>query len=171
MEILKRAEGVGPRPNEQQKTFTTHNEWFATFLKHTNQKAVTQEAVLQGISNQPDIQRRITDTQYPFNLLYVGVGNGGLEIPLTQNLITQRGSLENIAMYCEDPSTQLRDQFLTDAQKVGIEKTIRNYDLRNFEDPAYAPPQVDLAIASHVGYYIEDWVDKNPQPDNSLGKF
>ncbi len=159
------------RRHEQQATFTSHNEWFGAFLRHTNQKPVTLQAVLDGINNHETLRRHLQDSLYHFTATYVGAGNGGLEIPLTQELKALRGA--NITITCEDPSAQLRREFLASAQKNGIPFYRNNYSQLPFQSTEYTPPPSDLIIASHVGYYIPDWADgkKANRDNNSLLKF
>lgn len=142
---------------EQQIPFTTQSESFGAFLHHTNQKDVTQRAIIGGLqSNFPDVWQRVNDPTYEMNILYAGVGNGGVEIPLTEQFIEVRsGSGDRVKVYCEDPSVQMKEQFFVAAQKVGILATVQEYNLKRLED--YRPPSVDLAIVSHVMYYVENW--------------
>lgn len=109
---------------------------------------------------------------YQFSALYIGVGNGGLEIPLTRWLVDVRGAQRNIDINNEDPSQELKTQFLGEIEKQGLGGTIKEYSMLKFEDPRYKPVSADVLIASHVGYYIQDWADgKDAKSDNSLVKF
>jgi SAM-dependent methyltransferase len=143
--------------DEQQVPFTTESESFTSFLRHTDQKSVTQRAIIYGLQNYfPSLWKRVKDPGYDLNILYVGVGNGGVEIPLTKQLSEARGGIEgSIRVYCEDPSVQMREQFYVAAQEAGISALVQEYRLERLED--YHPRSVDLAIMSHVMYYVEDW--------------
>ena len=141
----------------QQIPFTTKSESFASFLRHTDQKSITQKAIIDGLqSHFPSVWKRIKDAGYDMNILYAGVGNGGVEIPLTEQFLETRGEMgDGIKVYCEDPSIQMREQFYAAAQEAGILNIIQEYNLDRLED--YHPPSVDLAVVSHVMYYVEDW--------------
>jgi len=143
--------------DEQQVPFTTQSESFASFLRHTDQKSVTQRAIIEGLQRYfPSIWKRVKDPKYELNILYLGVGNGGVEIPLTEQFVKARGGIGNgIKVYCEDPSLQMRELFYVAAQKASILSTIQEYSLERLED--YYPRSVDFAVVSHVMYYVEDW--------------
>jgi hypothetical protein len=143
--------------DEQQIPFTTQSESFAAFLRHTDQKSVTQRAIIGGLqSNFPAVWQRVKDPTYQMNMLYAGVGNGGVEIPLTEQFIKARGGIaDGIKVHCEDPSVQMKEQFYVAAQEASILATVQEYSLERLED--YHPHSVDLAIVSHVMYYVEDW--------------
>ncbi len=143
--------------DEQQVPFTTQSQSFAAFLRHTDQKSVTQKAIIGGLQSKfPAIWQRVKDPTYQMNMLHAGVGNGGVEIPLTEQFIKARGGIgDGIKVYCEDPSIQMKEQFYIAAQEAGILATIQEYSLERLED--YRPRSVDLAIVSHVMYYVDDW--------------
>lgn len=143
--------------DNQQIPFTTQAESFASFLRHTDQKYVTQRAIIEGLQNFfPSVWKRVTNPEDEICILYAGVGNGGVEISLTKQFIAARGdNKDGINLYCEDPSIQMKEQFYIAARQADILATVKEYDLERLED--YQPPPVDLAIVSHVLYYVEDW--------------
>ncbi len=154
-----------------QAAFQKNKEWFGAFLKNTDQKEVLKRTVLHYLeSNLPQIWNRIIDPKYAFRSLFVGVGNGGLEIPLLQEFALTRGTQDNFVTFCEDPSPQMKEAFFIAAKKGRIEDQIVEYNLDCFEDSSYMPPQVDLALASHVWYYINEWRGIDGE-GNSLVKF
>lgn len=158
--------------DERQATFSSHAEWFQAFLRHTNQKLNTLKEVKHGIEETPSLFARLRNKDYQFSALYIGVGNGGLEIPLTRWLVDTRGTQQGINIYSDDPSQELNTQFLAEAGKKGLREVIAGRSMLKFEDPQYKPVSGDVVIASHVGYYIQDWADgENAKPDNSLVKF
>lgn len=158
--------------DERQATFNSHAEWFQAFLRHTDQKSNTLKMAIHGIEQIPSLSAKLKDKKYQFSALYVGVGNGKLEIPLTRWLTDARGNQQNISIYNEDPSHELKQQFLSGMERQGLGKVVVEYSMSKFEDPLYKPVSADLLIASHVGYYIPDWADEeNAKPDNSLVKF
>ncbi len=159
--------------SKQQDAFTAHAEWFGAFLRHTDQKLVTKKAILEGIqTNFPKLWGKIATPEQPLNLLYVGVGNGGLEIPLTKEFIKAHSTADNINVFCEDPSEEMMKGFNQKANDEGLSDNIKAYDLNPFESEEYKPPEekADLAIASHVWYYVNGWRDV-PKDENSLTKF
>lgn len=158
--------------DERQATFSSHAEWFQAFLRHTNQKSNTLREVSHGIEETPSLFANLKNKDYQFSALYIGVGNGGLEIPLTRWLVDVRGTQQNISIYNEDPSQEMKTQFLSKVKGQKLGGIIAEYSMLKFEDPQYKPVFADVLIASHVGYYIADWADgENAKPDNSLVKF
>lgn len=154
-----------------QAAFQNHKEWFAAFLRNTNQKAVLKKAILHNLQYTfPHLWERIQDPDYTFVTALIGVGTGGVEIPLLQEGIKARGTQHNFMTFCEDPSLQMREGFFAAAKTGGVEEQIAEYNLTPFEDPTYTPPQADLAIASHVWYYIKSWRQVE-RPNNALAKY
>ena len=143
--------------DEQQLPFTTQSESFATFLRLTDQKSVTQRAIIDSLQRYfPSVWQRVKDPGYELQILYAGVGNGGVEIPLTEQLIEARGgNREGMKIYCEDPSVQMREQFYVVAREASILSIVQEYSLERLED--YNPPSTDLVVVSHVMYYVDDW--------------
>src|SRR5437762_1298560 len=117
--------------DDQQLPFTTQSESFTTFLRFTDQKSVTQEAIIKGLQHYfPSVWQKVKDSEHEMQILYAGVGNGGVEIPLTEQLIRVRGgNRERIKLYCEDPSAQMREQFYIAAQEAGISSMVQQYAL------------------------------------------
>ncbi len=160
-----------PLENGTQAAFREQQERFAVFLKYSDQKDVQRTATLEGLRDKsPDVWRRVQDKDYAFTAYYMGVGNGGLEIPLTQDFIVSRGSKQGITLVCEDPSPQMQEGFYAAAQKVGIDDLVMEYAPTTFEDPAYQPPDADFSLSSHAWYYVPDWKDA-PREQNTLVKF
>lgn len=160
-----------PTPEgSQQDPFRSHSEWFAAFLRATNQKQVTKDAILSGLQARTNIWSRVINPRSTFSALYVGAGSGGVEIPLTLDLIRARGTKQNLTVYCEDPSLEMKKQFEDAAQKAGVWDVTGEYALEPFENPAYHPTRVDFALASHAWYYIPKW-ENTPSADNTLIKF
>ena len=90
------------------------------------------------------------------NILYAGVGNGGVEYTSHgANYRSEKWKWREVKVYCGYLSVQMKEQFFVAAQKVGILATVQEYNLKRLED--YRPPSVDLAIVSHVMYYVETW--------------
>lgn len=161
----------------QQTPFTTQAEAFGAFLRNTDQKQVQHVAVLEGLQSYPDIWERANTEGSEFRALYVGVGTGGLEIPLTMEFVKARGgNHKGITIDCVDPSAQMESQFRANAAKVGIADRINSYVRLPFESSEYQAPTADLAIASHVLYYVGNWgvnqdgSQKVPFDDNALVK-
>lgn len=166
-----RAEPQNAMNPTSQAAFQQHKEWFGAFLKNTDQKGVLKRTVLHYLQTDfPQIWSRIQDPDYAFTSLFVGVGSGGLEIPLLQEFALARGMQNNFVTFCEDPSPQMKEAFFIAAKKEGVEDQIVEYNLALFEDPSYMPPQADLALASHVWYYVNEWRGVEAQ-GNSLVKF
>lgn len=160
---------------KQQDAFTSHADWFGAFLRHTDQKLITKNAVLGGIKEQyPKLWNKITQPKEPLNLLYLGVGNGGLEIPLTLEFIKAHGNgiSDNISVFCEDPSQEMKEQFSKKANDESLSDIIKDYSLDKFESEEYHLPneKADFVSASHVWYYVDSWRDV-PKEKNSLTKF
>lgn len=160
-----------PTPEgSQQDPFRSHSEWFAAFLRATNQKQVTKNAILSGLQTRTNIWARLVNPGFPFSTLYVGAGSGGVEVPLTLELIRARGTKQDLTVHCEDPSLEMKKQFEDASQKAGVWDVTGEYVLEPFESPVYDPPQVDFALASHAWYYIPQWRNI-PASDNTLIKF
>src|SRR5947209_20119554 len=74
--------------DEKQIPFTTQSQSFPAFLSHTDQKSVTQGAIIDGLQRCfPSICQRAKDSTYEIHSLYVGVAHGGVKIPLTKQLM------------------------------------------------------------------------------------
>jgi hypothetical protein len=154
------------RPQEQ---FSSKQEWFNAFLRATDQKIVLKEAILTKLQGYPTLWENIVNQKVPFSFLFVGAGNGGIEIPLMETLIEKRGTAQNFSVYCEDPSIEMKNGFYQAADD-SVATTIKEYSLLPFEDRAYEPPQADFVMASHVWYYVSMWRNVR-RDDNSLNKF
>ncbi len=155
----------------RQSAFQNHKEWFAAFLKNTDQKAVQKKVILQSLqTNFPYIWQKIQDPTYTFKASFIGVGSGAVEISLVNEWGKAKGAQNHFEIFCEDPSLQMRDEFFAAAEKGGIKEHVVEYSLIPFEDATYVPPQADLALASHVWYYIKSWrgVERS---NNALVKF
>lgn len=150
--------------------FHDRKDWFAAFLKNTDQKEVQKRATLITLQEHfPHLWERIQDSNYQFTSVFVGAGSGGTEIPLMKEFVKARNNSANFTTYCEDPSPHMMDEFFS-AAKGDIADQIVEYILLSFEDPAYDPPQADLALASHVWYFIQDWKGVEKER-NTLVKF
>lgn len=156
----------------EQDTFQSHSEWFEAFLRNTDQKQVQTQTTLQGLQRlfPESWDGVVTNGFKPFSILCVGVGNGGFEIPLIQEIILRRGTSNGISIYCEDVSPQLRDAFYKAAKTSSIDGLVKEYRQEAFEDPLYQPPSVDFATAAHVWYYIPEW-QRVDTGKNTLMKF
>jgi len=157
------------RIETQQAAFTSHADWFAEFLKNTDQKKVTQVAILDGLKKYP-VWGRIVDPTATLDLLYIGAGTGGLEIPLTQSLKQMHGNPAYMSVHCMDPSEQMKQGFALAAGQAGLTDCNLDYSIACFEDSGYRPPMADFAVASHVWYYIDSWRGVS-EAENSLAKF
>jgi SAM-dependent methyltransferase len=170
---LKMSSELGGRPPVAQGTaFTQRSEWFNAFLASTTQKRVTDKAIVDGLATYaPGVQERLEDADADFDVLYVGAGNGGLELPLTEALLEIRGSRDRFGVYCVDPAVEMEAQFrqnLIAAGRVDPD-VIKEYAVAPFEDISYKPPKADLSVASHVWYYIDGWEEADVRK-NSLAK-
>lgn len=154
-----------------QEAFRDKKEWFNAFLRATDQKSVLKKTILETLQQKyPHVWQDIQNPQKPFSFLFLGAGNGGIEIPLMQAFLEARGSKENFSIFCEDPSLQMKEEFYGNAEKAGIDSLIEEYNLQLLEDPAYQPKAANFVLASHVWYYINNW--KNvPYQENALVKF
>jgi hypothetical protein len=162
-----------------QAAFNEASVRFNTFLANTDQKLRTREAIHIGLAEYaPDVLENLASPVYPFTVLYVGAGNGGLEIPLTGELIEQRGTASKVKVFCEDPSAEMAKQFQarisnpnqSHPESLFTPDILRGYAVTPFENPDYDPPLTDISIASHVWYYVGGWRDASA-PENSLAKF
>ena len=82
----------------------------------------------------------------------MGAGHGALEIPLI-HLLTAQGMM-NLDFFCDDISSVMHDEFWAKVEAAGVTRTVRDYKVVDFEDPAYTPPIADLSISSHVWYFL-----------------
>lgn len=103
---------------DQQQPFQSNPEWFQAFIDNSDNKPTIQAAILNYLKQKfTDLwQNKIINPAYHTSLLYVGAGNGGLEITLTKALVQARGTQDGLTIYCVDPSSVLRDKFLIAAQ-------------------------------------------------------
>ncbi|KKU20033.1 MAG: hypothetical protein UX30_C0005G0074 [Candidatus Saccharibacteria bacterium GW2011_GWA2_46_10] len=168
-------EGLG-QSDAEQAAFRQHSERFGAFLANTNQKVRTQEAILEWLKDfPPGLWQRLQDPTVPFSVLYVGAGNGGIELPLTGRFLQARDSYANFEVHCEDPSAEMEAQFREALQAVErsfpdslVSPRLVDYAVIPFEDPAYIPPEADFALASHVWYYIGNHNDRKSIEDSLL---
>lgn len=151
-----------------QAAFTKNADRFAAFLRHTDQKTVTRDAIIKGLRERP-VWEKIANPAATVDLLYIGVGTGGLEIPLTQSLIETRGNSVNMAVHCMDPSEEMRSKFIKVVSQAELDINF-DYAKAYFKDPGYRPPMADFVVASHVWYYIDGWRGVSEE-ENSLVKF
>ncbi len=167
-------EALGSKYEQDQLAFRQNAERFGAFLANTNQKVRTQEAIIAGIQDvAPDAWQALGDQESDFDVLYVGAGNGGLEIPLTEKLLDIRGSDSKFEVFWEDPSAEMEAQFrekLKAHDGLMKEAIVKEYSPWRFEDPNYNPPGALLVVSSHVWYYVGGWRDTD-DPNNSLIKF
>jgi hypothetical protein len=142
---------------DQQNPFTKHSGDFVAFLRHTNQKAVTLETAIRLLRGDSLYWKLITNPAIDLAIEYLGVGVGGLEIPLTKFLLDQRGEngRAKVRIFCEDPSAEMRDGFMTSARAAGIEDLVAEYSMDRLE--TYSHHDVILSVASHMMYYVTDW--------------
>jgi hypothetical protein len=141
----------------QQQPFTTSSEDFAAFLRHTNQKAVTLHTVMRLLRGDSLYWAMVTNPLVDISVEYLGVGTGGLEIPLTLQLLECRGEKgrENVRIFCEDPSVEMRDSFMAAARAAGVGDLVAEFSLDRLE--MYSHQTVILSVASHMMYYVTDW--------------
>jgi len=155
---------------ESAPAFQEHKEWFAAFLKNTDQKEVQKQTTLSLLQDHfPELWARIKDADYPFTSVFVGAGSGGMEIPLLKEFAKARGSAAHFSTYCEDPSLEMKKEFFASINGE-TESQIAEYSSLPFDDAAYLPPKADLALASHVWYFIKDWKGVEKER-NTLAKF
>lgn len=160
--------------------FGTHAEWHAAFLQNTSQKRVQEiEALFRLQLEFPHMRERILNPNNEFELLFIGGGTGKAEIALAVDIATggsrriekllQEGGepFDKIGIFYNDPSPNMHKQFKDAIEKIGIEKAVKAYTLRKFEDPTYIPPDVDLALAFQMWYYVGGWQGV-PFEQNSL---
>ena len=133
-----------PGETPEQAAFRTESIRFNTFLANTDQKVRTREAIHDGLEvHASEVLDRLSDPDYPFTALYAGAGNGGLEIPLTGELVERRGTSDGFEVFCEDPSAEMAEQF---AAKLAAKDrprpdalftpdVLKKYDVIPFEDP------------------------------------
>ncbi|HSX04599.1 MAG TPA: hypothetical protein VLG76_07725 [Rhabdochlamydiaceae bacterium] len=161
---------VDANEEKQIAAFYDRKEWFAAFLKNSDQKMVQKETTKEILQQDfPQIWQRICDATYPFITVFVGAGSGGVEIPLFEEFEQARGRGDNFVIYCEDPSQEMKNEFLAKA-KERINSKIADYSLLPFQALSYLPPQSDFALASHSWYFIDGW--KNIEKErNTLLKF
>lgn len=154
---------------KSQEAFHDKSAWFNAFLEATDQKVVLREKILSALKDKP-LWKQIENPNKEVSLLFIGVGNGGVEIPLMKDLSQARRSNEHFSVYCEDPSEQMKKEFYQNAKDAGIESMIKEYSHLNFEDSCYQPGSADFILASHVWYYCKEWRSV-PYEKNSLAKF
>jgi hypothetical protein len=141
----------------QQNPFTKGSGDFLAFLRHTNQKAVTLETAIRLLQGDSLYWKLITNPAIEVTIEYLGVGVGGLEIPLTLHILDQRGEKgrDNVRIFCEDPSMEMRDGFMASARTAGIGDLIAEYSMNRLE--TYTHHDVILSVASHMMYYVNGW--------------
>ena len=149
--------------------FQDRKEWFAAFLKNTDQKETQKKGTLLVLQTVfPSLWERIQNPRYPFTSIFVGAGSGGMEIPLMKEIGKIRGE-PSFTVFCEDPSSEMRDLFFLNADSE-IQKQVAEYNLLPFEEETYQPPQADFVLASHVWYFIKNWKGVEKER-NALVKF
>ncbi len=155
---------------EKIPAFQDKKEWFQAFLRNTDQKVEQKKGALAILQNlYPNLWERIQDPNYPFVSVFVGAGSGGMEIPLMEEFAKIREDADSFTVFCEDPSSEMRDEFFSNASDA-MKKQVAEYILLPFEDPAYLPPQADFALASHVWYFVKNWIGVDKEK-NALVKF
>ena len=141
----------------QQEVFQMHADVFGAFLRNTDQKPVQLAATLKGLRTEfPAVWSRVMSPDKEFHGVFIGAGNGVPERMLVKEMITARGSSSGINVYLMDTSQQLGLEYLMavqgDEQLSGI---TREYQIHSFESDNYSIPHpADIALASHVFYYI-----------------
>jgi len=153
----------------EQPQFTTHPEWFYTFLTNTDQKTVQASVLIDGLqSRHPDVWRRISDPDYKLNILLLGAGTGQSEILFLDHLKKIRG-LEKVTAHYQDPSIEMGKYFQQAANIAQVTDAVSTYETRRFEDPTYKPPDTDITLAFQIWNYIDSWLGVEPK-NNSLVK-
>jgi hypothetical protein len=144
---------------EEQQQFTSHDEWYRSFLANTSQKAVQKETLNRTLQNEyPDLWNKITDPQYPFSLLLIGAGTGESEIAFAADIKNTRATgLSKVSIYYEDVSSQMHERFRGTTKGFGINDSVIAHYLEAFEDDSFIPPAADLTLGFQMWYYVGDW--------------
>lgn len=165
--------GKSDKTLKQQKLFQNNLEWYKEFIINTDNKQMIINRVKESLQNKsPAVWQKLINHSYQSTILFVGAGSGSVEIPIIKIITNTRKSSLGITVHCIDASEALRKEFLKTAGKdKQVIDTIseKNYALGQFQDN-YQPPVSDLAIASHVWYYIDNW-KKTDSSKNTLLKF
>lgn len=143
----------------QQIAFREGSAQFAAFLKNTDQKAVAVRGIIDGLQTlAPSVWEKVSDSSSPFSTYYMGAGNFALEFPLTDELLKARGGkTKGFFIQFEEPSRDMRRELSIAMGKRALDGLAYQCGPRAFDDPEYRPPEADLAVSSHVWYYVGGW--------------
>src|SRR5689334_13615726 len=109
----------------QQQPFQSNPEWFRAFLLRTPQKQIIREKIVEGLQTKfPSVYQNIINRE-TLRILYIGPGNGEVEISLTMALKEARDNVGSIIVYCIDPSSVLRLDFLKAAKDFHLEEIVK----------------------------------------------
>ncbi len=141
------------------------------FLKYSNYEKVYSENFITGLQClAPGLWQRLLDPTQECSLYLVGAKNGLLEILFLKKMIQQRGSMKELYLTCQGPSSAMREEFRQRALDSGLANLVAEYQVVQFEETLYVEPLVHIAVAPHEWLDIAAWKN-TPQEHNSLVKF
>ena len=144
---------------------------YEVFLKYSNYEKVYSENFITGLQClAPGLWQRLLDPTQECSLYLVGAKNGLLEIPFLKKMIQQRGSMKELYLTCQGPSSAMREEFRQRALDSGLANLVAEYQGVHFEETLYVEPLVHIAVAPHEWLDIAAWKN-TPQEHNSLVKF
>ncbi|MBP9716523.1 MAG: hypothetical protein KBD51_01125 [Candidatus Levybacteria bacterium] len=149
--------------------FTSHADWFGSFIANTDQKVVQRITLLDGLQRFQGVWDKAIDPAQDFRVLLLGAGRGDSELAALSQLKELRGDMSKVSILVEEPSAQMQGELLTSAQERGFGANIKGIEGKEFEDPTYVPPGVDLAVGFQMWQYVKGW-EGVPAVDNSLEK-
>lgn len=93
-------------------------------------------------------------------ILCIGGGSGKADLNIIKKL-----KVKDLVINYIDPSKSMKNFFVKEAAKLGLENRLRRVDLSKFEEDAYKPPKADLILCVSSVYFLEGWrvvSKKNP---------
>ena len=84
----------------------------------------------------------------------MGAGDGKVEIPVLQKLVSQRGSVDNLRVLCVDPDEKGKAQFLDKLGESGLGDVNVEYHAERFDDHDFGDEKFDFVLANQAFQYI-----------------